>query len=154
MSPIGLERQRAITLPYGYPASTDNPTEIWFFEGPNDDLLTHEVGHVIDYRQLAPEISEGIRAIFEKKRPRFIYGGQPVTDYSAGSGYAAEYVAETFHMAIDVIRSITDSSKQEERLQRLETRFPGISLWVKYIRDNLNTAAIAQGGKTPWSKPR
>jgi len=101
--------------------------------------FTHEVGHVIDRRSQetgdALEITETLRAIFNTAKP-------PAFTYESDTGNPpAEYVAETFRSAMEIVRSPAD--QQQLNLQQAERQFPGISLWYNWIQQRLKSNTTA-----------
>lgn len=110
--------------------------EVRLFQSPNDDLLTHELGHVIAHRLLAPQVTDSLQTIFERLRPRAF-----LAYYSTTGDYAGEYVAETFRMTMTLVRSGSDE-EQALKLQKLERDFPGISMWYNWVRSRLRQQDI------------
>lgn len=104
------------------------------YEGPNDDLFTHELGHVIEWRLLAPEVTDSLRTMFETKAPR------AWTYKSATGDPAAEYIAETFRMAVDMVRKPDEEAKN---LEKTEKKFPGVSMWTKWLHSRLDNTDVA-----------
>lgn len=98
---------------------------------PNDTYFTHELGHIVDVQNLAPDISSQVARLYDPKR--------------AGLGYAAtndfEYVAEAFRSAMDVYRSAPDTV--EKNLAKAEKRLPGVTLWFKWIQQRLAKKATS-----------
>lgn len=90
---------------------------------PGEDYFTHEIGHVIDVRDLAPEVSGNVAAIYTKLKPRFGYAG--TNEY--------EYIAETFRTAMNLFRSTPDLDQRNERLKDVERVMPGVKLWSDWL---------------------
>jgi len=108
------------------------------FENPNDGVFTHELAHVLDMRSQVSgdglEVTDSVRTIFNTKRPpAFIYE-------SATGNLPAEYVAETFRTAMEIVRS---SQPHEPQLQQAEKKFPGTQVWYNWIQKRLNSNTTA-----------
>jgi len=113
---------------------TTNAGTLLMYERPDDGVFTHELGHVLDVRSQetgdALEVTETLRAIFNTKRP------EGFTYESATGNLPAEYVAETFRSAMEIVRS--PAEQQQRDLQLAERSFPGITLWYNWIQQRLN----------------
>src|SRR5262249_53180235 len=107
--------------------------ELRLYVSPHDALLTHELGHIIERRLLAPAVTDSLQTLFEERPPASF------TYYSPTGNYPAEYVAETFRMAMEVVRSAAKESRQQ-RLQTLEQRYPGVTLWYTWLVARLDRA--------------
>lgn len=104
------------------------------YESPNDALLTHEIGHVIEWRLLAPEVTDSLRTMFENKPPRAF------TYQSATGDLAGEYIAETFRMAMEMVRK---PDEEQKNLEKTEKKFPGVSMWTKWLHKRLESTDVA-----------
>ena len=107
-SPLGPNNQ-ALTMAPLRPAQGD--TGIVFYQEPTDHIAAHEVGHLIDHRNLIPQIYAAVEA---KRVP---YEGRlPVTQEDYFHSNREEYVAEAFARAVESGRhhQFADSTKAEK----------------------------------------
>lgn len=124
----------------GLRGGVTNRGNVQLFERPNDDLFTHEMGHMIERRLLAPEVTDSVRTLYENLRPRAF-------TYQSGTGdLPAEYVGETFRMAMRLLRASQDA-KAAQREEREEKRYPGIRLWLNWLRSRLSPAVSTRSGE-------
>jgi hypothetical protein len=130
LPPAGQDRLRGGTTNLG------NVKMFGALDDEAKDAFTHEIGHVIDLRSQAAGVTDSLRTIFQNKKPEaFTY------DSDTGN-LPAEYVAETFRMAMGVIRS--PAQQQDRDLEQAERSFPGITLWYNWIKSRLAPAVVTQ----------
>ena|ERR1051325_5403073 len=119
-------------------SGTTNLGTVQMYINPDDGIFTHELGHVLDMRSQVSgdglEVTDSVRSIFNKKRP------SAFTYESATGNLPAEYVAETFRMAMEIVRS---SKPHDPQIQKAESRFPGTQAWYNWIQQRLNGSNTA-----------
>lgn len=110
ISPLGPMNQ-AVTMAPLRPAQGD--TGIVFYQDPTDHVTAHEIGHLIDHRNLAPEVLARADA---KRRP--FEGKVPTTMEDYFHSNRDEYVAEAFARAVDSGRKhqFSDSTQVDKQM--------------------------------------
>ena len=101
---------------------------ISMFGRPNDGFFTHEVGHVLDTKNIAPEVSGQVAALYNPRNKQAGYGAK--NDY--------EYVAEAFRQAMDLVRQRTDA----KGVQAADKKYPGVALWHSWISKRLEAPQV------------
>lgn len=107
-SPLG-PGNAALTMAPLRPQQGD--TAIVFYQDPRDNVAAHEVGHLIDHRNLIPLLYAAVEA----KRPQHQGPVRTQRDYFRSN--REEYIAEAFARAIQSGRnSFTDSTKVDREM--------------------------------------
>ncbi|SRR6266446_3803752 len=111
-----------------YAALTVPPDTVKLYGNQPDRVITHEAGHVLDLRNLAPSVTMHVaRRSAEYKHPDDYFGSEP-----------SEYVAEAFARAVESgrRRGFSDSTK-------VDKDFPGS---IDFIRWLLTRPPFAKNG--------
>ena len=98
---------------------------ISMFVPPSDDFFSHEVGHVLDVRNLAPAVSSNLYALYQQNRNR------ATDEYARTNEY--EYIAEAFRHAVNVFR-VADAAQRKAAADDAETSVPGTGLWLDWLK--------------------
>ncbi len=128
-SPLGPMNE-ALTMAPLRPAQGD--TAIVFYKEPTDEVASHEIGHLIDHRNLAPLVLANVEA---RRRPHL---GPVRTQDDYFRSNREEYVAEAFARAIESGRRqrFTDSTK-------VDREFPGSIELIRWLQT-----------RPPFAKPQ
>ena len=110
-SPLGPENTAMTVAP---PRPQQGDTAVVFYKEPRDEVYAHEIGHVLDHRNLVPLVLALAEA---KRRPYLGQGPKTMDEYFRSN--RDEYVAEAFARAIlSGRKGFSDSTK-------VEKNFPG-----------------------------
>lgn len=101
---------------------------------PDDAIFSHEVGHLIALHLLAPQVTDKVEDIYNAQKPKAFH-------YQSETGnLPAEYTAETFRMAMELVRNPKTSDKH---VSEAEKKFPGTRLWYDWIQKQLAAKSAA-----------
>lgn len=102
---------------------TQGDTGIVFYRDPTDETYAHEIGHLIDHRNLAPDVLAQVAA---KRKP--YEGQQPQTMDEYFRSNREEYVAQAFAKAMESARhGFADSTSADKDM-------PGVIDFVRWLR--------------------
>lgn len=121
--PVQINRDRHDFDPNA--AAYAGKDHIVFLAPPTDHNLVHEMGHVLDFRNLAPEVTARVAA---KRRP-WPANERPLNYDDYARVNRNEYVAEAFQRAIE-------SGRRHEFADSLgaEKRLPGTIDMIRWLR--------------------
>ena len=121
-SPLGPGNEAMTVAP---PRPQQGDTSIVFYREPRDEVYAHEIGHVLDHRNLAPLVL----ALAEAKRRPYLGSGPRTMDEYFRSN-RDEYVAEAFARAVlSGRKGFSDSTK-------VEKNFPGSIDIIHWLLEN------------------
>jgi len=123
--PVGRPELRGVT-------SQQGDTITLFGRKPEDNYFTHEIGHVLDTRNRAPEVSGQVAQLAQ---------GQRRSDYAGQNDF--EYVAEAFRTAMEHVRKYPDLTERAKRVAAADKRLPGVALWADWIQRQLAPQNVA-----------